>query len=253
MMCVVGFYSVFFATAAVYAFQVSELHASVHQRVLAASAKAPLNVPGAFGNGTENGENADKNGVPLQGKKKQSSASASLHKDNSASNMSAQIEYTISTPRSSFLYLVMKHTADDYKYFQLQVYKVHKGWRPTPEQNHFLWYVIGPDEDGDVRIMNVKFKVLLTVKRKVRLLTTTTWVGACSDSDAQCPAQWLLYGVSNPDPEEADCLFVFHQSQNFMHHDSPDVTDAPYRTNLWRFDPPVPDNIIQRKLKALEW
>lgn len=252
MMCVVGLGSVLFFAATVPAIQVSQLRASALRAVVhSQGAKAPLNIPGAYDNGTNIQEDLDKNSVPVRSNKTQSSTNAVRHKNNSA--LSDQIEYTISTPGSSFLYLSMKHTADDYTYYALAVFQVSKGWRPTEEQNHFLWYVIGPDADGDVRIMNVKFNVMITVKRDVGLLTTRTWVGACSETQAQCPAQWLLYGVNNPDPEEDDCLFVFHESQNFMHHDSPAVTQSPYRTNLWRFDPPVPSSYVLRDLKALEY
>jgi hypothetical protein len=257
MMCVVRFYSVFFAAAgAAHALQVSELDASalesvVHYRAPVKSAKAPLSIPGAFGNATDKEEDAYKNGSPLRGNQ---THKAVARKGSSASNTtSSGTQYTISTPGSSFLFLKMTHTADDYHFFELAVFEVQKGWRPTEEQDHFLWYVTGPDEDGDVRLMNAKFKVMLTVKRKVRLLTTSTWVGACAESDTQCPAQWLLYGISNPDPEEADCLFLFHQSQHFMHHDSPAVTDSPYRTNLWRFDPPVGSDMVRNTLEARDW
>lgn len=261
MTCVVGFYYVVFATAMVHALQVAELRGSplesgVHHQALEVSGKAQLNIPGAFGNATEEEERADRNSAPLFGNETHGSAHTIVHQDRSASNRSKDTEYTISTPQNAYIYLKNVHTADDYHFFELETFShpaVNENWRPTAEQNHFLWYVIGPDNDGDVRIMNVKFRVMLTVKRKVGLLTSTTWVGACSESAQSCPAQWLLYGVSNPDPEETDSVFVFHQSQNFMHHDVPAVTRTPYRTNLWRFNPPIASSIIRRPLTAEEW
>lgn len=259
MMCVMGFHSFFLAAAVVHGLQVAELHEGAleslaRHRAPKASANAALKIPGAFENATDKEkEEAERRGVALRGNETHSSAHAAANRDSSASNMSAQIEYTISTPTNSFLFLKMVHTADEYTFYKLDSFTVKKGWRPTPKQNHFLWYAIGPDDDGDVRLMNAKFKVMLTVKREVRLFTTSTWVGACSRSQARCPAQWLLYGISNPNPEETGCLFVFHQSQNFMHHDVPGATNQPYRTNLWRFDPPVPSNMIHRKLEALEY
>lgn len=269
MMCVMGFYFISLAAVAVHALQVAELHKSAlesagRHRAPKVSANAPLQIPGAYENATDTKkEDLEKRGVAMRGNQTNRSAQAVAHQDSSVANMSKQIEWTISTPQNYFLYLKEVHTADDYHFFKLARFrhpKIDAGWKPTAEQNHFLWYVVGPDDDGDVRLMNAKFKVMLTVKREDRLFTSSIWVGACSQTAQNCPAQFLLYGVTNPDPEEVGSVFVFHQSQNFMHHDVPGVTQTPYRTNLWRFkgvseDPPIslPSNMIHRQLEAREY
>jgi hypothetical protein len=261
MTCVIGFCFACLTAVTVHALQVAELHESALESLgrhrVKFLANSPLKIPGAYENSTDKDkEDVEKNSIPLSSNDTNRSAHAVAHQDHAVANVSKQTEYTISTPRNQFLYLKVVHTADDYEFYKLAIFEhpmVKKGWRPTAEQNHFLWYVIGPDQDGDVRLMNDKFKVMLTVKREQRLFTSSTWVGACSETAQRCPAQWLLYGVSNPDPEEADCLFVFHQSQHFMHWEVPGVTQTPYRTNLWRFDPPLASNMIHRKLEAREY